>query len=280
MERLLLVDGSNLLFQMFYGMPNAIGDREGRDIRGTVGFIGALRKILLRTKPTHAAVLFDGECENSRILVDEAYKANRPDYSQMTQEETPFSQLPHIYKALDRLGICHRETETCETDDWIAGYALTYGSSMEVVISSFDSDYFQLISEHVTVLRYRGDASAVWDTETVREKLGILPGQYAGFKALTGDSTDNIAGVAKVGPKTAAALMNQFGTLEALLAAAEQIQRPALRAAIESSRERIRKNDALIRLENRTKLPFPIEALTYKEDPFSTMQILAQIGVL
>ena len=277
MERLLLVDGSNLLFQMFYGMPNAILDGTGRDIRGTVGFLGALRKILKMVEPTHVAVLFDGECENVRMLADKSYKANRPDYSQVPEEETPFCQLPLIYAALEELKLCYRETVCCETDDWIAGYALTLGKDMEVVISSFDSDYFQLITDKVSVLRYRGDRSMVWTTQTVREKLGIEPGQYADFKSLTGDSADNIPGVPKVGPKTAAQLLRQFGNLETLLTEAERIERPMLREAIQASRERLRLNYSLIRLENREELPFTREELAWKRRDFATRQVLAEI---
>ena len=277
MDRLLLVDGSNLLFQMFYGMPNASPAPDGRDIRGTVGFIGALRKILKMTEPTHVAVLFDGECENARTLADESYKANRPDYSEMAEEETPFCQLPLIYAALDVLEICHGETQCCETDDWIAGYALTYGDSAEVVICSFDSDYFQLITDKVSVLRYRGERSATWTEQTVREKLGIGPGQYADFKSLTGDSADNIPGVSKVGPKTAAQLLRQFGNLETLLTEAERIERPMLREVIRASRERLRLNYSLIRLENREELPFTREELAWKRRDFATRQVLAEI---
>ena len=279
MDRLLLVDGSNLLFQMFYGMPNAILDGKGRDIRGAVGFLGALRKILKMTEPTHVAVLFDGECENSRTQTDENYKANRPDYSQMAEEETPFCQLPIIYRALDVLGICHRETECCETDDWIAGYALTYGGKMEVVISSFDSDYFQLITDQVSVLRYRGERSVVWTPRTVKEKLGIFPVQYADFKSLTGDSADNIPGVPKVGPKTAAMLINRFSDLETLLAQAECIERPGLRASIQTSQERLRLNYSLIRLENREELPFVWEELAWESVAYNTWQVLETAGV-
>jgi len=279
MEKLLLVDGSNLLFQMFYGMPNAIPDKQGIDIRGTIGFLGALRKILQMTRPTHAVVLFDGECTNPRREIDEDYKANRPDYGQMAEEELPFCQLPNIYAALDFLGICHKETENCETDDWIAGYALTCGGQMEVVISSFDSDYFQLISQNVTVLRYRGEASAVWTEETLQQKLGIRPCQYAGFKALTGDHADNIAGVPHVGPKTAAALMGQFGTLEALLNGTAQIKRGRIRDAVEQFAERIRKNDQLIRLDGNATLPFEMKALVWDGKPFSTTEVLREIGL-
>ena len=279
MDRLLLVDGSNLLFQMFYGMPNAIPAPDGRDIRGTVGFIGALRKILKMTEPTHVAVLFDGECGNPRYDMEESYKANRPDYSQMPMEETPFGQLEGICRALDVIGISHRETEDCETDDWIAGFTLTYGEEMEVVISSFDSDYFQLITDRVSVLRYRGACSVVWTAETVREKLGIGPGQYADFKSLTGDSADNIPGVPKVGPKTAAMLINQFGSLQVLLDQVDKIERPILRETIRAHGERILKNYALIRLENRTALPFSLEELTCPDTGFTTGEILAQIGL-
>ena len=279
MEKLLLVDGSNLLFQMFYGMPNAIPDRFGRDIRGTIGFLGALRKILIRIAPTHVAVLFDGECNNPRLELDADYKANRPDYSQMAEEETPFGQMAHIAAGLDFLGICHKETEDCETDDWIAGYVHRYGEDMQVVISSFDSDYFQLISEMVTVLRYRGEASVVWTEETLRQKLGVRPCQYAGWKALTGDSADNIMGVPHVGPKTAAALMGQFGTLEALLNGTERIKRRCIRDAVEQSVERIQKNDKLIRLDGNVTLPFALEALAWKGRPFSTTEVRQRIGL-
>ena len=105
MEKLLIVDGSNLLFQMFYGMPSRIVNKEGKAIHGTVGFIGALLKTVCMNSPTHVVVLFDGEHHNDRKEVDEAYKANRPDFSLMPEEETPFSQLPDIYRALDFLKI-------------------------------------------------------------------------------------------------------------------------------------------------------------------------------
>ena len=280
MEKLLLVDGSNLLFQMFYGMPNASPAANGQDIRGTIGFLGALRRMLEMTCPTHVAVLFDGECENSRTELDENYKANRPDYDGIPEEETPFGQLGYIYKALDRLGIRHKETENCETDDWIAAYALALGERMEVVIASFDSDYFQLLTEQVSVLRYRGDRSAVWTPATLEEKLGITPGMYAQFKALTGDAADNIAGVPKVGPKTAAALLKQFGSLEAMIEGWEAIRKPSVRDAIREHSNRLRRNLALIRLEGVAELPFAPESLAYQPTGFSTNGLLTEMGLL
>ena len=143
-NRFLIVDGSNLLFQMFFGMPARIVNKQGKPIQGTLGFVGALLKIIRKTEPTHVVVLFDGEHENARSRLNTDYKANRPVYSKIPEEKNPFSQLPDIYAALDYLGIKFAETEICETDDWIAGYALTYGEEMDIVIASFDSDFFSL----------------------------------------------------------------------------------------------------------------------------------------
>ena len=87
MNRLLIVDGSNLLFQMFFGMPSRITNSEGKAIQGTLGFVGALLKIISKTEPTHIAILFDGEHGNERTKLNADYKANRVDYSQEPEED-------------------------------------------------------------------------------------------------------------------------------------------------------------------------------------------------
>lgn len=277
MQHLVVVDGSNLLFQMFYGMPARILSPSGKPVQGTLGFVGALLKILRMTNPTHVAVVFDGECENSRTALDESYKANRPDWSQMAQEELPFSQLPDIYAALELLGICHRETEDCEADDWIAAYAMTAGIDRRVTAVSQDSDYFQLISPFVQVLRYRGKQTAVWDEALLWRRLGIRGEQYADLKALTGDSSDNIRGLQGVGPKTAAALMARFGSLENLLVQAETLEKPWLREAVLENRERLMCNYRLIKLDGKHPLPFPVEQLLWKDRGLTTTEILEKL---
>lgn len=279
MDKLLIVDGSNLLFQMFYGMPARIVNGQGKAIQGTLGFVGALLKIIRMVNPTHVLVAFDGECENGRKELDGDYKANRPDYSEMPEEETPFSQLPDIYAALDELGICHRETETCEADDWIAGYAKHCGGWMDVVIASQDSDFFQLITERVSVLRYRGKNTLICDPAYIREKLGIAPAQYAAFKSLTGDTADNIRGADKIGPKTAAELMNRFGDLHTLLANADAIRKPSIRESVIRNAGRIQKNYELIRLDGAAELPFELKMLRWEDTGRTTAQILQEIGV-
>lgn len=276
--RLLVVDGSNLLFQMFYGMPTRILNARGEAIQGTLGFVGALLKILRRVMPTHAVVLFDGEHENARVAINADYKANRPDFSEMPEEETPFSQLPYVYAALDHLGIPHRETADCETDDWVAAYAATYGSVAEIVISSFDSDFFQLVTEQISVLRYRGDNTVLCTPDYVKERFGVSPARYADFKALVGDTADNIKGATRVGPKTAAALLTRFGDLEGVLANAENVSPTAVREGLLHDGARLRDNYRLIKLTGDVPLPLLLEELTYTDTGASTRGVLHAIG--
>lgn len=279
MRKLLLVDGMNLLFQMFYGMPARIVNSDGKAIQGTLGFVGALLKIIRLVRPTHAIVIFDGECENERRDIDENYKANRPDYSQIPEEELPFSQLPDIYSALDLIGIRYFETTNCETDDLIASYALKHGEECEVVICSQDSDFFQLIDSNVSVLRYRGESSVICTPDYIREKLGIEPALYADYKSLTGDSADNIKGAEKVGAKTAAMLVNEFGSLENIIARAEQIKKPSVRESVKRDEERLLKNYALIRLSDKAPIPFELEKLEYSYSGITTTEVLRGIGL-
>ena len=163
MEKLLIVDGMNLLFQMFYGMPSQILNGHGKAIQGTIGFVGALLRMIRMVQPGYVLVVFDGETHNPRKDLDEQYKANRPDYSQMEENEIPFSQLPDIYNALHYLGICYKETADCEADDWIAGYVRQHSDRFAITVASQDSDFFQLIDDHVHILRYRGDNTVLCD---------------------------------------------------------------------------------------------------------------------
>lgn len=276
---LLVVDGSNLLFQMFYGMPARIVGKEGKLVHGTLGFVGALLKMLRFLRPTHVVVLFDGEHYNERKDMDESYKANRPDFSSMPEEEIPFSQLPDIYAALDFLKIKHTETTVCETDDVVAAYALTYGKDIKITLSSFDSDFFQLINENVSVLRYRGENSALCNEAFVQEKFGVTPAQYAEFKALIGDNADNVQGVKGIGQKTAAKLLQAFGDIPTLLQKTDCIEKPSVRKAVEEGKDRILLNLRLIRLLGCVEMPFKLEELTYVYGGEKTGEVLSAIGV-
>lgn len=279
MDKLLLIDGSNLLFQMFFGMPARIVNSQGKPIQGTLGFVGALLKIIRKIEPTHIIAIFDGEHENSRGEIDAEYKANRMDYSEVNEEENPFSQLPDVYQALTYLGIKYIETTDCEADDMIASYTLSYRDDTNVVISSFDSDFFQLISERVSVLRYRGEKTVLCTPQFLVEKYGIYSEQYADFKSLVGDTADNIRGVEKVGIKTAASLLRMFGTLENVIRNAEKIDKPSVRKSIFENAERIRKNYELIKLNNTQTLPYDKCELAYLDRGQTTTEVLRGIGL-
>ncbi len=279
MDRFLIIDGMNLLFQMFYGMPSRITNSKGFPVQGILGFVGALRKIISRVEPTHIAVIFDGEAHNPRTDISADYKANRPDLSQLPDEETPFCQLEWVYKALDVMNIKHCETTDCEADDIIAGYVKAC-PDCEIVISSYDSDFFQLISERVSVLRYRGDKTVILTPCDIESKLGIPPRFYADHKSLTGDNADNIKGAPKIGPKTAAALINQFGSLQDIISHADEIAKPSTRQSVIESRDLLMRNYSLIKLDGADRLPFALSECVYVPCEMTTREILSAIDIL
>ncbi|MGN0522601.1 MAG: 5'-3' exonuclease H3TH domain-containing protein [Eubacterium sp.] len=279
MKRLLIVDGSNLLFQMFFGMPARIVNQDGKAIHGTLGFVGALLKIIRKVEPTHIAVIFDSQHKNNRCALNPEYKANRIDYSTVNQDENPFSQLADVYTALDYLGIRHTEAVDCEADDIICAYALSFGQKDEVIISSFDSDFFQLITDKVSVLRYRGEKTVICTPEYIADKFGITPDQYADFKSLTGDKADNIKGAEKVGLKTATLLLNEFGCLENIIANAQHIKKPSVKNSVINNSERLRTNYKMIKLGYTSPLPFAVQELEYCYTGITTTEVLKGIGL-
>lgn len=272
-NHLLIVDGHNLLFQMFFGMPNPIINRQGRDIKGIFGFLGALKNLINMTKCDHLLVMFDKEQRNERKDILEEYKSNRVDYSLVSENENPFSILPDIYRVLDYLYIAHTEAEDVETDDVIASYAITYGDSMKITISSFDSDFFQLITDSVNVIRYRGKNSIICNKEYVEQRYGINPHQYADFKSLVGDSADNIKGVPKIGVKTAAKLLSIYSSIDSLVMHINDIK-DSLKSSILDNLDLLYRNQKLIVLDNNAPIPFPIKDLIYHGFEQSTKEIL------
>lgn len=275
----LLVDGSNLLFQMFYGMPSRIVNKDGKAIQGTLGFVGALIKIIKMVEPTHILVVFDGEDAGVRKELSEEYKRNRRNYSKVEEENNPFSQLEDIYKALDFMGIVHMESNGYETDDLIAAYALTYGEQKRMMISSWDSDFFQLINKNVRILRYKGKKTVVCDTAYIEQKFGISPLFYGDYKALIGDKSDNIQGIPKVGAKTAATLIQKYGSIAGILQNVESIEKPSIKQIIIENQERLRNNYRLIKLGKCVELPYDMEELVYGYNNVTTNAVLEGIGV-
>lgn len=278
MEKLLIIDGHNLLWQMFCGMPSRIVNEDGKAIHGTMGFVGALIKIIKITEPTHIIVLFDGEHGNYRTELSTDYKANR-DIGE--PEDDMFLQLQDIRTALDFMKIKHMEiTELVEADDVISSYVFKYRKDMQIVISSFDSDFFQLIDENVSILRYRGKNTVICDIKYIQNKFSILPEQYADFKSLTGDNSDNIKGAEKIGIKTAAALINQFGRIQDIIINADKIKKPSIRDSILRNAERLQINYKLIKLDDRATIPLDLSELAYIYNGITTYEVLRGIKLL
>lgn len=162
----------------------------------------------------------------------------------------------------------------------IAGYALEFGQQMEVIISSFDSDFFQLITDNVSILRYRGEKTVICTPGYIMEKFGIRPGQYADFKSLVGDTPDNIKGAEKVGVKTAALLLNEFGNLENIIANADNIRKQSIKESIIKNAEKLRLNKVIIRLGDYRRLPFAKQELEYIYGGITTNEVLKGIGII
>ena len=279
-DRILLIDGHNLLFQMFYGMPSKILGRDGKDIRSVVGFVGAVGKLIRMCAPTHIAVIFDSATHNPRSDILAEYKANRPDYSDVSEEENPFTNLKSVYRALDTLGIRHCEVTDAECDDVIASYAITYKDGYDVVIASHDSDFLQLIGSGVRIVRYRGDATVICDGKYVMDKFGTPPELYIDAKALYGDTSDNIPGIPGIGPKTAAKLVISAGGADRLADDPSLIENPRLSRLIADSRDIIRRNLSLMRLSATAPLPFAPEELRWDIRSFKTLDVLREIQLI
>ena len=258
MSKLLLVDGHNLLFKAFYGIPEKLLPN-GRPIQGITGFIGILTKIIKLIEPTHILVVFDPDEKPSRADLFAPYKQNRQDFSGKADRENPFSQLDDIKRGLDSLQVKYIEQPGYEADDMIASYALQTPS--EVIIASSDTDFLQLICHRITVFCYRSKKSILYTETEVQERYGILPSKFLEYKALIGDKTDNIDGVRGVGPKNAVKVLNgEKGLTEAELALFER-------------------NLGLIKLNTEIELPYTLDQLSFSNrlDGFEVGQYLRNI---
>ncbi len=276
---MILIDGNNLLFRMFFGMPNKIYDSKGLLIHGIVGFVGNLLKIIKEYEPNYLVVVFDSEIPSEKFE-DINYKKNRVmDYSNVPDEENPFSQLPDIKKCLRYMGIFYIEKEKCEADDVIATICKSYKNAMqEIVIVSTDKDYFQLIDDKIKVLCPRGKNSILYNTTMIKEKFGILPNQYICYSSLVGDKSDNIPGISGIGRMTASNLINEYNNIENIYKNLENIK-PGVSKKLEGKFDNVINNVYLITMNSELNIDiqlkdYAIELCKYKE--MKTMRILSK----
>ncbi|MEO7898227.1 MAG: 5'-3' exonuclease H3TH domain-containing protein, partial [Pseudolysinimonas sp.] len=220
---LLLIDGHSLAFRAFYALPiDSFTTRDGQHTNAIHGFISMLLLLLQQQKPTHLAVAFDVSRESFRTREYAEYKG--------TRGETPpefKGQIPLLQEALGAMGVQVLLKPDFEADDVLATLA-TQGAAegFRVLVASGDRDTLQLVTDDVTVLypNVRGVSELkTYDADAVRERYGIEPGQYPEIAALVGETSDNLIGIDKVGEKTAVKWIQQYGTVENLLAHADEI---------------------------------------------------------
>ena len=219
---LLLIDGHSLAFRAFYALsPESFQAPDGQHTNAVHGFISMLLNLLEKERPTHLCVAFDLSGPSFRSHEYPEYKA--------TRSETPpefLGQTELIQQALDAMHIRWVTKVGFEADDVLATLALQGGEAgMRVLVVSGDRDTFQLISEQTTVLYpVKGVLNlARMDDAAVLEKYGVHAKQYRELAALVGETSDNLPGIPGVGPKTAAKWIQQYGSVEAILARADEI---------------------------------------------------------
>lgn len=225
-QTLLLVDGSSYLFRAYHALPD-LRNKAGEPTGAIHGMVGMLRRLRDDTRlhggATLGAVIFDAPGRTFRDDLYEHYKANRSQ-----TPEALVAQIAPIHELTQALGWPLLVVPGIEADDVIGTLATrARAAGMRTVISTGDKDLAQLVDDEtllVNTMTRDGVPPTVMDAAGVRDKFGVDPGQIIDFLTLTGDAVDNVPGVDKVGPKTAAKWLNEYGSLDAILQHADEIK--------------------------------------------------------
>lgn len=217
-ERVVLIDGSALIYRAFFALPNSFRTSAGLPTNAIFGFTTMFKKLFAAKRPTYGAVIFDAPGPTFR---DERYPAYKGQRSPMPGELR--EQLPWIDKVVAAHAFPLLRVSGYEADDVIGTLTKeAQAAGHEVVIVSGDKDFAQLIGEGVRMLDTLRDVS--YDAELVRKKWGVAPERFVDFLALTGDTVDNVPGVPGIGKKGAADLLAKFGDLDGVLAHAHELK--------------------------------------------------------
>ena len=263
MNRLLIVDGHAYAYRAFYAIRE-LRSPDGRPTNAIFGFVKMLAKMRAGLAPTHLIVVWDGGLSAERVASLPAYKAQRPE---MPDDLKP--QLDGIVSYLKAAGVASFQRSELEADDYIACLARhATQAGMSVVIASADKDFMQLVSPQIGLLNPNDKSETVWTHEQVRAKTGVAPAQVVDWLALMGDSVDNIPGVPGVGPKTAADLLNRFGSVAGLYARLEEVKSEKVREALRRSAADVQRNLRLVRLHDH--LPCELVPEELMEKPADT----------
>jgi DNA polymerase-1 len=214
---LVLVDGSSYLYRAFHALPPLTNSR-GEPTGALHGVLNMLIKFLKDYKPTHIAIVFDASGRTFRDDIFAEYKAHRP-----PMPDDLRSQVEPLLTMIRAQGLPVLRIEGVEADDVIGTLACAASSAgRRVLISTGDKDMAQLVNESITLINTMSNSTL--DRAGVKTKFDVFPEQIIDYLSLVGDSSDNIPGIDKVGPKTAAKWLNQYGTLDAVIANAGKIE--------------------------------------------------------
>ncbi|MCL2817924.1 MAG: DNA polymerase, partial [Clostridiales bacterium] len=235
MAKALLIDGSNLIHRAFYALP-LLKTTRGEFSNAVYGLVVMLNKILDNISPDYVAVCFDKSRQTFRKEIAEDYKATR----QATPPELK-GQFETAKEVINALGLAWEELEGYEGDDLLGTLAdSAEREGFDAYILSGDRDVLQLIGEHTSVyLTKKGiGETELWDRDKVWEHYNLKPAQLIDLKGLMGDASDNISGVPGVGEKTALKLLHQFGYIDNLLAALEEVPNQKLREKLAENKDK------------------------------------------
>ena len=240
---LLLVDGTALLYRSFYAI-RSLSTRAGQPTNAVFGFVKLSGQLLRVWRPSHVIVAFDGGTPAARLERLPGYKANRK-----PMPDDLRTQIPLTESYLDGAGLARVRVQGEEADDVIA--TLTAQARRDgvprVLIATQDKDLFQLVDDAVRIVSQTQGEEVTGSVE-VQAKTGVAPAKIVDWLALVGDSADNIPGVPGIGPKTAAALLAEFGDLDGLRAGVERLPNARVRSALQSAWDAVARNRELIRL--------------------------------
>ncbi len=258
-----LIDGSAFIFRAYHALPPLTRKSDGLPVGAVSGFVNLLQKYVEGNNgadaATHLAVIFDKGSHTFRNDMYDQYKANR---EAMPEDLRP--QIPLTRRATLAFNIACKEVEGFEADDIIA--TLSYRAREaggRVTIVSSDKDLMQLVGDGVEMLDPMKNRRI--DREGVEEKFGVGPERVVDVQALAGDSVDNVPGAPGIGIKTAALLINEFGTLEALLDRAEEVPQPKRRQVLIEHRAQIELSKKLVQLDCDMALDFTLEDLEIRD---------------
>ncbi len=263
-KKLLLIDGNYYAYRSFFAI-RGLTNSQGQPTNAIFGFVKTVRRMLKDLQPDLAAVCWDQGLPARRTELQPGYKQHRAD---MPEEMSP--QMPFIRDLVPLLGLHGVSLPDTEADDLMASYTCTaHGEGLEVILATNDKDLLSLVEDDILVystakadLPSPEQQFTLLAPENIQKKWGVPPPCILDVLALSGDASDNIAGVPGVGPKTATTLIQNAGNLDKLLADVGKIKNEKLRTKIGDACAQILQNREMVRLDTDLPLPVPLAELT------------------